>query len=173
MLAQTLGRPTAPTRQATQAGVTIDSPQAIVDDEIDRYTEEVDNAACTYDNVHEWWDHSKQIHDFPCLSQVASALFGMKPGAGGLECDIGSMGDVIGRRRSSLGPGIVEASMMIKLNKDRIVREDPMMVKEYRTSWKAKRYIPRTRMSRVCTFDLILECYVVSADLFSVCFLRH
>ena len=35
---------------------------------------------------------------------------------------------------------MVEASMMIKLNKDRIVR-DPMMVKEYRTSWKA--FIPK------------------------------
>jgi hypothetical protein len=84
--------------------------------------------------------HEKQIQDFPCLSQVASALFGMKPGSGGLECDIGSMGDVIGRRRGSLGPGIVEASMMIKLNKDRIVR-DVMMVKEYPTSWKA--FIPK------------------------------
>jgi hypothetical protein len=50
------------------------------------------------------------------------------------------MGDVIGRRRGSLGPGMVEASMMIKLNKDRIVR-DPMLVKEYRTSWQA--FIPK------------------------------
>ncbi len=50
------------------------------------------------------------------------------------------MGDVIGRRRSSLRPGMVEASMMIKLNKDRIVR-DPMLVKEYRTSWQA--FIPK------------------------------
>jgi hypothetical protein len=50
------------------------------------------------------------------------------------------MGDAIGRRRGSLGPGMVEASMMIKLNKDRIVR-DPMMVKEYRNSWKA--FVPK------------------------------
>jgi hypothetical protein len=71
---------------------------------------------------------------------VASALFGMKPGSGGLECFIGSMGDVIGRRRGSLGPGMVEASMMIKRNKDRIVR-DPLMVEEYPTTWKG--FIPK------------------------------
>ncbi len=35
---------------------------------------------------------------------------------------------------------MVEASMMIKLNKDRIVR-DPMMVKEFRSSWKT--FIPK------------------------------
>jgi hypothetical protein len=35
---------------------------------------------------------------------------------------------------------IIEAPMMIKLNKDRIVRY-PMMVKEYRTSWKA--FVPK------------------------------
>ena len=52
------------------------------------------------------------------------------------------MGGVIGRRRGSpLGPGIVEASMMIKLNKDTSSVRDRMMVKDYRTSWKA--FIPR------------------------------
>jgi hypothetical protein len=81
--------------------------------------------------------HLSAIFHFSTDHSFQSSL---KPGSGGLECDIGSMGDVIGRRRGSLGPGMVEASMMIKLNKDRIVR-DPMLVKEYRTSWQA--FIPK------------------------------
>jgi hypothetical protein len=74
--------------------------------------------------------------DFPCLSQVTSALFGMKPGSGGLECDIGSIVNVICRRRHSLGPGMDEACMIIKLNKDRIVR-GPDKVMDLRKTGKA------------------------------------
>jgi hypothetical protein len=47
---------------------------------------------------------------------------------------------VISRRRGSLNPGMVEASMMIKLNKDFIVR-DPTLVEEHRQTWKD--FIPK------------------------------
>jgi hypothetical protein len=63
----------------------------------------------------------------------------MKPGSGGLECDIGGMDDIIGRRRGSLGAGMVEASMAIRLNKDMIER-DPTKVAAYKKDWKT--FIP-------------------------------
>jgi hypothetical protein len=42
----------------------------------------------------------------------------------------------ISQRRGLLGPGMIEASMMIKLNKDRIIW-DPALVEEHRKTWKA------------------------------------
>jgi hypothetical protein len=137
-LNETFGMPTSPLPQS-QSGVAINSPQAMAEDEISRYMQ-VPRSACVYSNAHQWWGNPAQIKAFPCLSQVASALFGMKPGSGGLECDIGGMSDVISRRRGSLGPGMVEASMMIKLNKDRIVR-DPTLVEELPKTWKD--FIPK------------------------------
>jgi len=139
LLNKTLSVPTTAPIRRTQSQGAMNSPQAIVEDEISRYMR-VEVSVCEYEDVHCWWGSSQQTLEFPCLSQVAGALFGMKPGSGGLECDIGSMGDVIGRRRGSLGPGMVEASMMIKLNKDRIVR-DPLMVEEYRNTWKG--FVPK------------------------------
>jgi hypothetical protein len=49
------------------------------------------------------------------------------------------MGDVISRRRGSLGTGMVEAIMMIRLNKGMIVR-DVTHVESLPNSWKE--YIP-------------------------------
>jgi hypothetical protein len=95
LLAQTLGRPTAPNASWCQST----HRKQLWTMRFDRYMK-VEHSACTYHNVHEWRGHSKQISDFPFVSQVASALFGMKPGSGGLECDIGSMDDVIGRCES-------------------------------------------------------------------------
>jgi hypothetical protein len=53
----------------------------------------------------------------PCLAEAAAALLASKPGSGGLECDFGSLNDIITPKRSSLGGGFAEASMMLKLNK--------------------------------------------------------
>ena len=46
----------------------------------------------------------------------------MKPGSGGLECDIGGIRDVISERRGSLGPGMVAVAMFLKLNKQDVIR---------------------------------------------------
>lgn len=63
----------------------------------------------------------------------------MKPGAGGLECDIGGVGDVIAQKRGSLGPEMVEVAMFLKLNRHMLIR-DTTKVKEMGSNWKE--YIP-------------------------------
>ena len=94
-----------------------------------------DGSACSYENVQAWWARASTKIKYPHLSHVAYALFGFLPGSGSLECDIGGFSDIIGRRRGSLKPGMVEASMMLKLNKD-LLEFDPSHVKEYSKTWK-------------------------------------
>ena len=121
------------------------TPKIIVEDEIERY-KQVAKSVCTSDTVNEWWGKPAQVLSFPCLSQVAGALFGMKPGSGGLECDIGSFGDVISRRRGSLNTGMVEASLMLKLNGDLLSYDTTKVVnlgKEWRNSIPTRAEYPR------------------------------
>ena len=139
------GSPVAPDNNETRRNLAVKSPEAVVDAEIGRYNMIVDMSSSTadynYTNFHEWWALPSQKSTFPCLSQVAGALCGAKAGSGGLECDIGGMGDVISRRRGSLGPGMVEAAMMLKLNRDILVG-NPANVKDLGArGWKV--YIPK------------------------------
>lgn len=67
-----------------------------------------------------------------CLSHVAFALFGFLPGSGSLECDIGGFSDIIGQRCVSLEPGMVEASMVLNLNKDLLLGEGGESSKNWR-----------------------------------------
>ena len=53
----------------------------------------------------------------PCLVEAIAALLASKPGSSGLDCDSGSLNDIITPNRSSLGGGFAKASMMLKLNK--------------------------------------------------------
>lgn len=98
------------------------SPTDIVADEIKRFREISDNSALALaaSKLPAWFAQKAQRAAFPCLSQVAHALFGMMPSAGGLECDLGSMADILSLKRASLGPGYVEIDMFLRLNKHRI-----------------------------------------------------
>ena len=60
----------------------------------------------------------------PCLAKATAALLASKPRLGGLECDFSSLNDTIAPKRSSLGGGFAEASMMLKLNKH-LMPHDP------------------------------------------------
>ncbi|KAH9547449.1 hypothetical protein CY35_11G034700 [Sphagnum magellanicum] len=53
----------------------------------------------------------------PCLMWAALAILANKPSSGGLECDLGSLLDVLAPKRSLLHAGLVEINMFLKINK--------------------------------------------------------
>jgi hypothetical protein len=61
-----------------------------------------------------WWARQTSM---PCLMHAALAILANKPSSGGLECDLGSLSDVLAPKRSSLRAGLVEINMFLKINK--------------------------------------------------------
>jgi hypothetical protein len=96
------------------------SPADVVDREIEFYKQAImEQAVRAIDSDSaglSWWDAHKDR--MPCLRQVAKTIYGMLPGSGALELDIGAFKDIISPKRGSLGPGLVEVQMMLRINKD-------------------------------------------------------
>ncbi len=65
-----------------------------------------------------WWAHQTSM---PCLMQAALVIVANKPSSGGLECDLGSLSNVLAPKRSSLRAGLVEINMFLKINKHLIL----------------------------------------------------
>jgi hypothetical protein len=65
-----------------------------------------------------WWARQTSM---PCLMQAALAILANKPSLGGLECNLGSLSDVLAPKRSSLRAGLVEINMFLKINKHLIL----------------------------------------------------
>jgi len=61
-----------------------------------------------------WWACQTSM---PCLMWAALAILANKPSSGGLECDLGSLLDVLAPKRSLLHAGLVEINMFLKINK--------------------------------------------------------
>jgi hypothetical protein len=62
-----------------------------------------------------------------------------KPFSGGLECDLGSLSDVLAPKRSSLRAGLVEMNMFLKINKHFISTNPTEVVvldKKMNLSWE-------------------------------------
>ncbi|KAH9538629.1 hypothetical protein CY35_15G016900 [Sphagnum magellanicum] len=65
-----------------------------------------------------WWACQTSM---PCLMQAALAILANKPSSGGLECDLGSLSDVLAPKQSSMRAGLVEINMFLKINKHLIL----------------------------------------------------
>ncbi len=61
-----------------------------------------------------WWARQTNM---PCLMQVALTILANKPSSGGLECDLGSLSNVLAPKRLSMRAGLVEINMFLKINK--------------------------------------------------------
>ncbi len=75
----------------------------------------------------------------PCLMQAALAILANKPFSGGLECDLGSLSDVLAPKQSSLRAGLVEMNMFLKINKHFIPTNPTEVVvldKKMNLSWE-------------------------------------
>jgi len=113
------------------------SPEQIIDKEITTYREkgfgsggESKDEFCK-NILADWVKHKA---DFPCLFKVASVVFGMLPGSGGLECDIGGFKRIITAQRSRLSPGFVEALLMLNLNSS-LFEYDITEIEELGDNW--------------------------------------
>ncbi|CAK9261384.1 unnamed protein product [Sphagnum jensenii] len=83
-----------------------------------------------------WWARQTSM---PCLMQAALAILANKPSSSGLECDLGSMSDVLAPKRSSLRAGLVEINMFLKINKHLIPTNPTEVVlldKKMNLSWE-------------------------------------
>ncbi|CAM6004999.1 unnamed protein product [Sphagnum balticum] len=83
-----------------------------------------------------WWARQTSM---PCLMQAALAILANKPSSGGLECDLGSLSDVLAPKRSSLRAGLVDINMFLKINKH-LISTNPIEVvlldKKMNLSWE-------------------------------------
>jgi hypothetical protein len=86
--------------------------------------------------VCKWWARQTSM---PCLVQAALAILASKPSLGGLECNMGSLSDVLAPKRSSLRAGLVEINMFFKINKHLIPMnpiEVALLDKKMNLSWE-------------------------------------
>jgi hypothetical protein len=125
------------------------SADNIVNNEMDEYLKMIGKTdglcadpKCQPGTIARWWANNDALEKFPCLSRVACALYGMLPGSGGLECDIGGVSDMVQPKRGSLSAGIIEAMMSVRLNKT-LVERDITIVKDLGRQWEKS--IPKVR----------------------------
>jgi hypothetical protein len=93
----------------------------------------LDKTTADEENLAAFWNGMEK--QMPALSRVAGGFLGALPGSGGLECDIGGVADLVGPKRASLKPGLVEAQLMIRVNKE-LVSLDTTEIVDLGKNWK-------------------------------------
>jgi hypothetical protein len=129
--------------------------------------EQVDDEMQRYKTLSRWWPYSKQDREIvginaiewwlkyaederinlPCLTKVALAIFGVLPGSGALECDIGGFKDILGPKRSRMDPAAVEMHLVVDKNKDLTELDPGKLERIPQSNWD--RLYPRRPVSPV------------------------
>jgi hypothetical protein len=139
------------------------TPKEKADDEISRYDTMVvginDNAlkalpSFRAESIPLWWADERVRAKFRALSRAALGFHGMLAGSGGLECDIGALGDIVGRKRASTSlMGMVEAQFLTRINKN-LIPKDTTKIPALSSNWVDK--IPK----RDWVFDSIPDSFL-------------
>jgi hypothetical protein len=152
-------RPSRKRMRSTAAQLGLGSPVSSEDGSVTSpalpasVSEMVDTEIQRYKTMGRWWKHDRSERtlesrtaiqwwtlwgerEFPCLTRVALALFGLLPGSGALECDIGTFKDVIPPKRARLEPAAVEMHIVVSRNKDLTELDPGRLVPVPHTSWE-------------------------------------
>ena len=77
---------------------------------------------------------------FLCLTRVAAAFRGTLAGAGGLECDIGQLCNLVAPLRGRLNTGYSEMQLLIRVSKN-LIEHNTDNIKNLGKEWKS--HIPK------------------------------